>query len=157
MSEKINMTICPGCRVQLSRGNYPGDNRYGVLSAECRQAFDEILLREGELFGYPKVHRLMVDSYAVQYPPVFAIQQKLGIEQRFIDASIQSVAIHLIALHLAIEQKCDLSAISSIMNSILTTMNRKNISFQKLVAPLSLGTMRAVEIRDVLKKYRMKN
>lgn len=141
---------CPGCKTILPTSDYPADNRYGILSPECRHAFDEILVKEAELFGYSVVHRLIIDAYGVQHPPHIEVQEALHISQRFIYASIQSVAIHLIALYLAIEKKRALQEISKDMDRILTFMSQRKIVFEKLEPPIDLGKIRAIDVRNAL-------
>ena len=85
--------------------NESSSHRYGVASTGCWQAFNELLALERMMWGYPGVHRLIVDAYSVQHPQNHELQTKLGISQRFIDASIQFVAIHLIALYYALVEK----------------------------------------------------
>lgn len=141
---------CPGCKARLPITGYPADNRYGVFSAECRQAFDEILVKEQELFGYPAVHRLIVDSYWVQHPPHEQVQKNLCISPRFVAASIQSVAVHLIALHCALDKKIELSKIPAVMDRILTRMSALQLDFPYLKSPDDLGVIRAFNVRDAV-------
>jgi hypothetical protein len=147
---------CPGCLItllyqeNLDHYQEAGIARYGVTSPECTAAFFEILSKEAQLYGYPPVHRLIVDAYAVQHPPHLEHQLLLKINNRFIDASIQSVNVHLIALYCAIERKIELTAISSVMNLILTNMTKNNAAFEQLEAPLDLGKIRAFDVRNAL-------
>jgi len=149
MQEHIS-TACPGCKIVLPVTNYPADNRYGVSSAACRQAFDEILVKEGELFGYPAVHRLIIDAYNIQHPPHAEVQKELGISKRFIDASVQSVGIHLIALYLALEKKMDLRKIAGQMDTVLHLMEQRGATFKNFTPPTSLGETRAADVRNAL-------
>jgi hypothetical protein len=141
-----NLRKCPGCHIKLSYQDYPADNRYGVHSAECRAQLDEILVKEGARFGYPAVHRLIIDSYWAQHPPHAHIQKELNIDQRFIAASIQSIGIHLIALHLSMVEKMELKGIRIEMDRIITKMNQNNISFDSLKAPEDLGSIKAADV-----------
>jgi hypothetical protein len=149
MAAQITST-CPGCKIVLPITNYPADNRYGVASAECRQALDEILMKEGELFSYPAVHRLIIDAYGVQHPPHAEVQEALGVSKRFVDASIQSIGIHLIALYLAIEKKMELRKIAGEMDKVLSNMTQRGANFKELKPPVSLGIIRAADVRDAL-------
>lgn len=142
------MRQCPGCKSILPISDYPADNRYGVLSPECRQMFDEIIIKEGE-FGL-SVHRLIIDSYSIQHPPHEEIQKELKINQRFIDASVQSIAIHLIALYCAFEKKMELNKITKVMDHILTSMSKQNATFENLTPPSDLGNIKTVDIRNIL-------
>ena len=146
----MNTRQCPGCKTTSPLYDYPADNRYGVLSPECRATFDEILVKEGELFGYPEAHRLIVDAYWVQHPPHSKVQEELGISKRFVDASIQSIGIHLIALYLAIEKKIALKNIGSRMDHILNYINKHKLSFERLESPCDLGVIKALDVKNVI-------
>jgi hypothetical protein len=61
-------------------------------SPGCWSKYGELLAREYENPQYMVVHRLTVDTYAVQHPGAPSNQ------------SIQSVAVHLISLHVVLEQ-----------------------------------------------------
>lgn len=155
---------CPGChatffqREDLILPDF-GMIRYGVASPECQLVFNEILSKERVNYGYPSVHRLIVDSYGVQHPPHLDYQCQLGIDSRFIEASKQSVVIHLIALYAAIEGKKELSLIAPIMDKILTALNRQGKNLQALTAPKDLGIIKAIDInknineKTTLKEY----
>jgi hypothetical protein len=66
-------------------------HRYMESSPGCWAAFGEVLAREYSDFNYARMHRLTVDSYAVQHPGQPSPQ------------SIQSVALHLISLSLVLQ------------------------------------------------------
>lgn len=148
----MNTVECPGCKSILPATDYPADNRYGVSSAACRQAFDEIITQEGAQFEYPAGHRLIVDAYWAQHPPRHAIQQELGIGERFIAASIQSISIHLIALYLAIEKKVALNDVALHMNRVLAQMRKQGAIFKQLTPPDDLGSLCAAEVRDMMRE-----
>lgn len=148
----MNTTQCPGCKSILPITDYPADNRYGVSSAACRQAFDEILTQEGAQFGYPAAHRFIVDAFWAQHPPRHAIQQELGISERFVAASIQSISIHLLALYLALEKRVALNDIASHMNRVLAHMRERGASFKELAPPDDLGSLRAAEVREMMRE-----
>ena len=61
-------------------------------SSACWARYGQLLAREYGPLGMPAVHRLTVDAYAVQHP---------GVPER---RTIQSVAVHLIALHLVLDR-----------------------------------------------------
>jgi hypothetical protein len=49
----------------------------GFMSSEkCREIFETILIKEFSDFRYAKVHRLTVDTYALQHPHVYMISAK---------------------------------------------------------------------------------
>src|SRR5689334_17173258 len=77
-------SACPGCGLVLAEHDGP-THAYIGASPACWAKYGELLVREfGELRN-PEVHRLSVDTYAVQHP---------GVPER---RSIQSVAVHLMA------------------------------------------------------------
>lgn len=130
MTQQQKFRNCPGCKVILPYQEGPY-NRYGINSPECWAAFTELLAQESEHYGYPPAHRLIVDAYAVQHPPHLEHQLALKIEKRLIDASIQSIVIHLIALYAAFEEQKELLAISRIMDRVLTNVNQEKAVFQR--------------------------
>jgi len=131
---------CPGCGVIFERGEGI-ENRYGVASPECWQAFNNLLAHERTQWNYPDVHRLIVDAYSVQHPQNFPLQKELGIAPRFIEASVQSVAIHLIALYFALGQKKELKEIAKLMGQVLSS----GIELIPLIPPSSLGKLTIVD------------
>jgi len=122
-------------------------NRYGVSSPECIAAFCEVLGKKQEWAGYPEMHRLFVDAYAVQHPPCIEYQKELGINQRLINASIQSVFVHLIALYLAFEKNVPLRDISKRMAYIFDTGVK--LESMELKPPNHLDNIIIIDIRKV--------
>ena len=137
----LSLRQCPGCKAFFPKKEGP-PHRYGVSSSECWAAFTELLAYEGMHYGYPDIHRLVVDAYAVQHPQNTALQVELGISQRLIAASIKSVAIHLIALYLALVKKVELKRINRMMNHILTS----GAIFDPLDPPSQLGSITVIDI-----------
>lgn len=86
----MRITICPGCGAELPAHDGPV-HRYIDSSAPCWAKYSELLAREYQDPAYRPAHRLTVDTYAVQHPGRPSPQ------------SIQSVAVHLIALHAVLE------------------------------------------------------
>lgn len=119
-------------------------DRYGIASPECSDAFLKITSKEHGEWKYPLINRLTVDAYAVQHPPHLDIQTTLNIEEQLITASRQSVAIHLIALHLALEQKIELSKISGHMQRILDS--GVSLEHEELTPPENLGSMKVIDV-----------
>lgn len=149
--ENKSVHQCYGCKavfpIQNGLDQCAGIGRYGVAIPECLAAFYDIIARECELFGYPPAHRLIIDAYAVQHPRRAEWQKKLNIEPRLIQASIQSIGIHLIALYCAIELKMELSSIAKVMNSILANMGENKFEFSDLTAPEELGSIKVADVR----------
>lgn len=85
------MARCPGCAACFP--DTPGPTHpYMESSSGCWAAFGDVLAREYSDPVYFDIHRLSVDAYAVQHP---------GRPSR---QSIQSVGVHLVRLHLFLEQ-----------------------------------------------------
>jgi hypothetical protein len=83
-------TICPGCGLELPRGEAACDSYYH-LTPECWALYTEVLSREYQnaaLFG--QVHQLTVDAYAVQHAGG--------------PHPDKSVCVHLVGLHLVLER-----------------------------------------------------
>ena len=143
---------CPGCKTKYLADDTLnitfGIVRYGVSSQECQQAFNELLGKEAMEFGYPPVHRLIVDAYAVQHPPHSEYQHVLGIEKRFIEASIQSVVGHLFALYLAIEKQIPLLEISKYMSSFIFFMDNSKTPWPFLTPPESVGIVMIADLMN---------
>ena len=94
MIGSANGIPCVGCGAMVPDINAPTHPYIGA-SPGCWKFYGDVLGREyGELRN-PPWHRLTVDAYAAQHP---------GSESR---RSIQSVAVHLIALHLVLDQQLD--------------------------------------------------
>ena len=81
---------CPDCGLELPESDGP-THAYLGASAACWGVFGEVLAKEYQDARYFKVHQLTVDAYAAQHP---------GKPER---RSIQSVALHLVGLYLALE------------------------------------------------------
>lgn len=124
---------CPGCgdihlaSLDLRKGRH----RYIGASSGCWETFGLVLAREYGEFGYPEVHRLTVDTYAVQHPGVSSPK------------AIQSAAVHLIALYLSLVKKMPSKNVAAAMQKILAQKTK----FNWLDPPSSMGTM---TVKDVL-------
>jgi len=120
---------CPGCGVVLPAVDGPV-HRYMESSAACWARYGEILARE---YSDPELmqecHRLTTDTFAVQHPGRPSPQ------------SIQSVAIHLIALHAVLDL-----GLSHEQTRALLSRAADNMQFQWLDRPANLG---AVTVADV--------
>jgi len=121
---------CPGCKALFPALDGPV-HAYLESSPACWHAFGQVLERE---YGSPElfaVHRLSVDSYAVQHP---------GGDSR---QALQSVGVHLARLCLFLEH--GLSPEEA--NSAMLRVGMTKASMFKLARPQSLG---AITVADVL-------
>jgi hypothetical protein len=99
-------------------------------SPACWAAYGEVLAREYSDPAYFSVHRLGVDSYAVQHP---------GHEN---PQAIQSVAVHLIRLSLQLERQLTPEQANSAM--VQATLNKARYAW--LEPPTSLGEVTVAEV-----------
>lgn len=104
---------------------------YMESSAGCWHAFGQVLAREYENPALVAVHRLSVDSYAVQHP---------GGDSR---QAIQSVGVHLVRLCHFLER--GLPAAEA--NAAMLRVGRTKQQMFQLVRPESLG---AITVADVV-------
>jgi hypothetical protein len=121
---------CPGCGALFAPFAGPV-HEYMESSPACWHAFGQVMAREygnRELFA---VHRLSVDSYAVQHPGGSSRQ------------AVQSVGVHLARLCLFLEG--GLSAEQA--NAAMLRVGEGKGAMVQLARPASLG---AVTVADVL-------
>jgi hypothetical protein len=120
---------CPGCGVVLPEIDDPVHG-YMESSPACWRAFGEVLAREYGEPGLHAVHRVSVDSYAVQHP---------GGDSR---QAIQSVGVHLARLCLFLERGLSPAQANAAMLRIGSTKS----SMFKLERPDSLGAITVVDV-----------
>lgn len=102
---------CPGCGALVPDLDGP-THAYVGASPGCWKIYGDVLAREyGELRN-PPYHRMTVDAYAAQHP---------GVESR---RSVQSVAGHLIALHLVLERGLDTGYATKVLGRITQVADR---------------------------------
>jgi hypothetical protein len=129
-AEIFQVQPCPGCGSSFPAHDGPV-HEYMESSPGCWRAYGEVLARE---YGNPRlfaVHRLSVDSYAVQHP---------GGDSR---QAIQSVGVHLVRLCLFLER--GLSPEEA--NAAMLRAGKGKAEMFRLPRPASLG---AVTVADVL-------
>ena len=125
----MKTVVCPGCGGRFPDIDGPV-HRYMESSPGCWAAFGEVLAREYSDSAYFEVHRLTVDTYAVQHP---------GTESR---QSIHSVGVHLIRLCLFFEH--GLSAEHA--NEAMLQAARFKDAFWWLEPPASFGPLTVADI-----------
>ena len=126
MSEVIS---CIGCGAAVPDTDDP-THKYIGSSPGCWAIYCEVLAKEYSDYRFAAVHRLTVDAYAVQHP---------GKPER---RSIQSVAVHLIGLHLSLELNFDnIRAVK-----ILKAAADRSASFVWLDPPESLGAITIIDV-----------
>jgi hypothetical protein len=103
---------------------------YIGASAGCWALFGEVMAREYGEYRYPAVHALTVDVYAAQHP---------GMPSR---RSTQSVALHLMGLHLALERGYDAQRVIAERQRA----QRAGATYTWLEPPANMGPLTIVDI-----------
>ncbi len=138
---------CPGCKTvfpyQEGLESSGGLFRYGVNSPECNAAFGQLLTHEYEQGCFNKHSP---QAYAVQHPPHLVVQRERGIEDRFIAASRQSVAIHLVWLYLMLETDLAPLVAGAAVQRVLASGVKLEDEYAKLTVPESLGDITVVDV-----------
>ncbi len=120
---------CIGCGALVPDTDGP-THAYIGASPGCWAIYGEVLAKEYGEYGYPAVHRLTVDAYAVQHP---------GTPSR---RSIQSVAVHLISLYLVLERGYESAKATWVMQRVVSHSEH----FVWLEPPSSMGAMTVVDV-----------
>ena len=120
---------CIGCGGLVPRAAGP-THRYLESSPGCWQVYGDVLAREYSDPSFGGLHRLTVDSYAVQHPGRPSAQ------------TTQSVCLHLISLHLVLERGLAAGYATRVMGAA----GRMKARFVWLAPPTSRG---AVTVADV--------
>ena len=120
---------CGGEFPELAGPVYP----YMKSTPGCWATFGEVLSREYSDRRYFSVHRLTVDSYAVQHP---------GSTDR---QSVQSVALHLIRLCMFLEH--DLTAEKA--NDLMLEAGKYKNIFTRLSPPSDMGEITCADVAEM--------
>ena len=124
----VMLTICPGCGVELPSLDGPV-HRYMESSPACWAAYGEVLAREYQNPAYMAVHRLTVDTYAVQHPGRPGPQ------------ATQSVGAHLISLLAIVERGASQTEATQLLGRAVA-----NIRFSWLEPLPSMGLLTVVSV-----------
>jgi hypothetical protein len=135
---KIKLETCVGCGAQVPKKNGPTHEHIGA-SPGCWEIFSEVLAKVSEEFNYPPVHRLTVDAYAAQHP---------GTPTK---KSNQSVAIHLIGLHLMLDRNYEAHQATQ----FLTLAAESSQDYHWLEPPSLLGSLTILDVEgaDNIKEH----
>jgi hypothetical protein len=120
---------CPGCGASVPATELPG-HRYIGASPGCWAVYGTVLAREYGEWRNPSIHRLTVDTYAVQHPGRPSPQ------------SIQSVAVHLISLYVMLEMGVPPARATQAIREAVERSDR----FVWLEPPPSLGGLTIVDV-----------
>ena len=126
----MTLSPCPGCGARFPALEGPV-HEYMESSPACWHAFGQVLAREYADPALFSIHRLSVDSYAVQHPGGTSRQ------------AIQSVGVHLARLCLFLER--GLTADEA--NAAMLRVGKIKASMHFLSRPPSLG---AITVADVI-------
>jgi hypothetical protein len=118
---------CPGCAAEHVPQDGPTDP-YGGASPECWALYGQIMAKEFSGAEHFAAHRWSVDAYMVQHP------------SRVSRAAIQSVWVHLAALHLGLERRFPASRIGPVMAQLT------HRSYAWLEPPPAVGQVTALDV-----------
>lgn len=122
---------CPGCgAVVPDSGAAP--NPEVNASPGCWATYGDVLAREYGEWGNPSIHRLTADTYAAQH---------VGSRSR---KSVQSVAVHLLGLYLALERGVEPHRISQEIGRLVADPS----AFRWLDPPAPLGQTTIVDVSE---------
>jgi uncharacterized protein DUF5946 len=125
----IGISPCSGCGAVVPASAVP-THAYLGASSGCWAKFGEILAKEYGDRRFSIVHRLTVDAYAVQHP---------GKKER---RTIQSVAVHLIALYLVLELGLDHARATDAIKNAAS----RSETFKWLTPPASVGQLTVLDV-----------
>lgn len=120
---------CCGCKGVFEKMSGP-THRYMSSAPKCWALYGDILEREYSNPDYFSVHRLTVDTYAIQHPGSPSSE------------CISSVALHLLSLHSVFEVKSSLLQAS---NTIKTATQSKGL-FEWLPPPIPSNQITVLNI-----------
>ena len=123
--------LCPGCQ-----GTFPAipgpTHEYMLSSPGCWAVYGEVLAREYSTPALMRLHKLTVDTYAVQHP---------GID---VPPARRSVAIHLSRLYLFLERKLPIEQVNAAMPAI----SARKDQLPWLTPPTMQGTLTVQSLAD---------
>ena len=129
MESEVAKVPCIGCGGLVPDIDGPV-HRYLESSPGCWRVYGEVLAREYSDLAFWAVHRLTVDSYAVQHPGRRSPQ------------TIQSVCVHLLSLCLVLERGADPEYATRAMPGMVRQKDR----FVWLTPPRSLGRITVLDV-----------
>lgn len=120
---------CPQCGA-LVADEEGATHAYFGAAPGCWALYGEVLAREYQDYRFARLHRLTVDSYAVQHPG------------RPESRTIQSVAVHLIGLHLSLERPDAARPLEPLLQAAADA----SAGYRWLEPPDSLGAVTVVDV-----------
>lgn len=129
--EKRNVVSCIGCGANVSETADPYTWYHNAASPGCWAVYMDLMAKEFGEYAYPEIHRLTVDSYAVQHPGDPTPQ------------TIQSVNVHLAGLYLYLEKGVENRFISKVMSRMV---DRFKGEFSWLEPPSNRGDVTVLDV-----------
>ena len=123
------LEACRDCGLMLPPCEGEGHPYLGASPA-CWALYGEVLAREYGDPAFMAAHRLTVDAYAAQHP---------GRPER---RTIQSINLHLVALHLSLERRLEPGFIARAIG----VLTREEATLQWLEPPSFLGEMTVADV-----------
>ena len=131
MSRPTTVVRCIGCGGLVPQMDGP-THRYLESSPGCWHLYGQVLAREYSDLAFAGLHRLTVDSYAVQHPGRPSPQ------------TIQSVCVHLMSLCLVLERGASAAYATRVIGPATRTKER----FHWLTPPKSLGGATVADVAE---------
>jgi hypothetical protein len=126
---KYSTMRCVGCQAEFGEIDGP-THEYMLSSPGCWAAYGEVLEREYSDYRLTRLHRLRVDTYAVQHPGVN------------VPAARRSVGLHLSRLYLLLEGGWSMERANNAMLAITKFQDR----CEWFEPPTMLGTLSVLEV-----------
>lgn len=123
---------CPQCGAPVAAGDGPVHPYFGAV-AGCWALYGEVLAREYADRRFARRHQLTVDAYAAQHPGTPDDRR-----------AVQSVAVHLIGLHVGLESTADTAQRD--LAPLLQSAADRSSEFRTLPRPAHLGAVTVVDV-----------
>ena len=120
------LRACAGCGAMVPDVDGP-THRYIGASPGCWAAYGRLSEREASDFRYMRHHQLTVDAYCAQHPGKPS------------PPSVQSVAVHLVGLHLQLERETPTKGLYAARQRISSLGKAGKLDLVWLEPPTSVG------------------
>jgi hypothetical protein len=122
-------TRCLGCRAVVPDMDGP-HGPFNLASPGCWAIYGEVLAREYGEYHFPPVHRMTLDSYALQHPGRPSLK------------AVHSIALHLTSLYFMLERGFDADQTTEPVRRLLL----RRQGFLWLDPPTELGPLTILDI-----------
>jgi hypothetical protein len=113
-------------------------HKYVPSAPGCWKALGEVQADEAQRFGYPAVHRLVVDAYMAQHPGD-------GSDRR----ARQSVFVHLVGLCALLERRLPPPYVTKLLGEVIRRYRGEFPVLQRTEGPGSLTVLHMVGAHDI--------